>query len=59
MVDGPTSAVTRYALTNETWTRDALSLALREAGFTGTEFLPALPGSADESPMFAVVASKA
>ncbi len=56
VIDAETGAVTRHALTSEAYTPEEISAALVESGFARVEVLPALPGSPEGDPCFAVVA---
>jgi hypothetical protein len=58
IIDLETGAVTRQALSCEAYSIDELSALLRDAGFGCVEAFPVLKGSPQDSPMFAIVASK-
>ncbi len=50
--------ITRFALSNEAYSHAELEAMLREAGFGNIEFLDRIGGSPDDSPMFAVRATR-
>jgi len=49
IVDAESGEVTRYALSNEAWTREQLLSLLIEAGYQDVRFFPSLTGEIDAS----------